>query len=110
MFSIMISLYNEKLVIQKEAKLLTQYTPLRFANSKGRGTISKCINFPPLCQNHPGTGKFRRPMTSFECPRKTLPLFTPAKVFTMLSMLIADALRRGNDYSGFLWMSLIERK
>jgi len=81
MFSIMIPLYNEKLVIQKEAKLLTQYTPLRFANSKGRGTISKCINFPPLCQNHPGTGKFRSTNDVIRVPSKDTPTFYPRKGF-----------------------------
>lgn len=52
MFSIMILLYDEQLVIQNEAKLLTQYT-IMICEQQGTSTILKCINFPPLCRITP---------------------------------------------------------
>lgn len=48
----MILLYDEQLVIQNEAKLLTQYT-IMICEQQGTSTILKCINFPPLCRITP---------------------------------------------------------
>jgi len=77
----MISLHNEKLVIQKEAKLLTQYTPLRFANSKGREVqFQSALIFHP-CVESPRHRKVPSTNDVIRVPSKDTPTFYPRKGF-----------------------------